>query len=446
MPPPPTPTRVGPPRLRPRRGRRPLRARHTLVALAVGAFAVGTAEFMMMGLLPLVAADLGISLPAASATITAYAVGVVVGAPLLTAAGTRVPPRTALVVLMAVFVLGNLACALAPDARALVVARFVTALVHGAFFGLAAVVARAVVPPRRAAQSIGLVLAGLAVANVVGVPSATALGQALGWRLPMAVVAALGVVTAVAVLALVPRTGVDRGSLRAELASFRVPAVWLLLGVTLTGFSALFAVYSFIAPVLTERAGFTPGQMSVVLAVFGVGSVVGTLLGGPLADRAPTGVLVGGMTSTALLLAVFTVTSQSRPAAVATLFLLGVVTFGASPGLQDRIIRAGGAGGSMVAAANQSAFNLANALGASAGAAVLAAGLGLTAPMWVGVGASALGLVVLALAVRAERRSGASTRAPGRPGAGRAGGAGDERVPVAQEPGVGRATAGSSAR
>ena len=422
--------------------RRP-RARHTLMALAVGAFAVGTAEFMMMGLLPLVATDLGVSLPAASATITAYAVGVVVGAPLLTAAGSRVPPRTAIVVLMGVFVLGNLGCALAPDGRTLVVARFVTALVHGAYFGMATVVARSVVPPHRAAQSIGLVTAGLAVANVVGVPAATALGQALGWRLPVGAVAVLGLLTALAVLALVPRTGPGGGGLRTELASFRVPAVWLLLGVTLTGFSALFAVYSFIAPVLTERAGFTPGQMSLVLVVFGVGSVVGTLVGGPVADRAPTGVLVGGMTATGVLLAAFTVTSQSRPGAVATLFLLGVVTFGASPGLQDRVIRAGGAGGSMVAAANQSAFNLANALGASVSAGLLAAGFGLTAPMWVGVAASVLGLLVLALAVRAERR--ARTGAEVRTGVGSAALAPPGPVPAMRPRGA-DVTSGSRAR
>ncbi|WP_298804018.1 MFS transporter [uncultured Pseudokineococcus sp.] len=403
-------TAAGPSVPRPRRASPPLRrprARHTLVALAVGAFAVGTAEFMMMGLLPLVAQDLGVSVPAASATITAYAVGVVVGAPLLTALASRTTPRTALLALMGLFVVGGLACALAPDARALVVARFATALVHGAFFGTATVVARSVVPAHRTAQAIGLVIAGLAVANVVGVPAATALGQAFGWRLPVAAVAGLGLVTAAAVLALVPRTAAPRVALRSQLSAFRVPAVWLLLGVTLTGFSALFAVHSFVAPLLTDRSGFDEAQVPLVLAVFGVGSVIGTLVGGPLADRFPTGVLVGGMASTAVLLVALTVTSLSRPAVVVTLLLLGVVTFGASPGLQERVVRAGGGSGAMVAAANQSAFNLANALGASAGAAVLTAGLGLTAPMWVGVTASVVGLGILALAVRAERSSSA---------------------------------------
>lgn len=385
------------------------RPTYALLALAIGAFGIGTTEFLMMGVLPLVAADLGESLPSASAYITAYAVGVVLGAPTLTAMSTRWSPHRVLVGLMVLFALGNAGCALAPDHTALVAGRLVTALVHGAYFGTATIVARSLVPPGRAAQAISLVLAGLATANVVGVPAGTFIGQLLGWRVAFALVALLGVATIGALTAWVPRTDATRVGLRAELSGFRQPTVWLLLGVTMVGFSALFTVYSFIAPVLTDRAGFAPSSMTLVLAVFGGGTVVGSLVGGRLADRSSTLVLVGGLAATAVLLAAFTVTSGSRGTAVLTLAALGVVTFGSTPALQDRVIRAAGSGGSLVSAVNHGAFNIANAIGASLGAAVLGSGLGYTAPMWVGSAMAVAGLAVLAVALRVERHQDAQT-------------------------------------
>lgn len=385
----------------------------TVTALAVGGFAIGTAEFMMMGLLPLVAADLGVSVPVASSAITAYAVGVVVGAPTLTALATRWSPRPVLLGMTALFLVGNVLCAVAPDATALVAARFVTALVHGAYFGVATVVARSVALPGRAASAVGTLMAGLAIANVVGVPAATALGQAVGWRVPFLVVAGLGALTALGITVLVPRSTAARVGLRAELAVFRQPSVWLFLAVVMTGFSALFAVHSFVAPLLEERTGLTGGGLAWALVVFGVGTVVGTVLGGRLADRRSTLVMVGSLTSTAVLLAVLVLASTWAPTALATLFALGVVTFGAGPAFQDRVIRLAGRGGSLVSAATHGAFNLANAIGAVLGALVLQAGLGVTAPLWVGVGASLTGLAVLSVALRVERR-----RRPGTPATG----------------------------
>jgi DHA1 family inner membrane transport protein len=365
-----------------------------LFALAVGAFALGTTEFLMMGLLPQVAGDIGVSIPAAGYIISSYAVGVVVGAPTLTALSVRFQRKHALIALMALFTVGHVAIALAPTYGALVAARCVTGLAHGAYFGVAAVVARSVVPPERSARAIALMFTGLTVANIVGVPVGTELGQVVSWRWAFGVVAVLGLVTLAAVAAWVPRTTQAPPSLREELAGFARGQVWLALATTTIGTGALFAVYSYVAPILTDVAGFSSSAVVWVLVAYGVGTTAGTLLGGALGDRFPAGSVVGALAGLAVVLGVFTATSRSQVGAVATLVVFGVVAFAMGPALQNRVMSASGGAAMLVSAANQAAFNTANALGAFLGAQALEAGYGYSGTMVVGVALALAGVVL----------------------------------------------------
>jgi DHA1 family inner membrane transport protein len=379
-----------------------------LIALAVGAFALGTTEFLMMGLLPQVATDLGVSVPAAGLVISAYAVGVVVGAPTLTALAVRLPLKHVLLGLMVLFTAGHVAMALAPGYGAVVAARLVTGLSHGAYFGVGAVVARSVVPPERAARAIALMFAGLTLANVVGVPAGTALGQVVSWRVAFAAVGALGLLTVLAVSAWVPPAQGGTTSLRAELAAFRRPQVLLALAVTTVGTGALFAVYSYVAPILTDLTGLGERAVVGVLVVFGIGTTAGTLLGGALADRFPMPTVVGCLLAVAAVLGALTLTVTSPVAAVATLVAFGVVAFAIGSPLQSRVITASGGAALLVSAANQGAFNTDNAVGAFLGAEVLDAGLGYRATMVVGIALALGGAALAALALWLER----SGRAP----------------------------------
>jgi DHA1 family inner membrane transport protein len=243
-------------------------------------------------------------------------VGVVIGAPTLTALGVRFPPRRTLVALMVVFVVGNTLSALAPTYETLVAARVLTALVHGAFFGVGAVAARRLVPPERATQAIALMITGLTLANVVGVPLGTLVAQQLSWRLVLGGIAVIGLVTIATLLAWLPAGAGERGDLRAELSAFRRPQVWLVLALTMFGFAALFAVYSYVSPILTDLAGLPEGWVTPVLALFGVGMTVGTLAGGRLGDRFGFSLVVVGLLLTALLLAGLALTARTPAAAV----------------------------------------------------------------------------------------------------------------------------------
>jgi DHA1 family inner membrane transport protein len=383
-----------------------------LLALAIGAFGIGTTEFVVMGMLPEIADGLGVSVSAVGLLISAYAVGVVVGAPTLTALGVRFPPRRTLVALMVVFVVGNTLSALAPTYETLVAARVLTALVHGAFFGVGAVAARRLVPPERATQAIALMITGLTLANVVGVPLGTLVAQQLSWRLVLGGIAVIGLVTIATLLAWLPAGAGERGDLRAELSAFRRPQVWLVLALTMFGFAALFAVYSYVSPILTDLAGLPEGWVTPVLALFGVGMTVGTLAGGRLGDRFGFSLVVVGLLLTALLLAGLALTARTPAAAVVLLVLFGTVAFSLGPVVQNGVIEAARvAGGSLVSAANQAAFNVANAIGAAVGALVISLDLGYTGPIWAGVVMALLG-AVLALAVRrADRRESARVTA-----------------------------------
>ncbi|MFF7897598.1 MULTISPECIES: MFS transporter [unclassified Streptomyces] len=406
-----------------------------VLALAVGAFGIGTTEFVMMGLLPDVAGDLRVSIPAAGHLVSAYALGVVIGAPLLAAVTSRLPRRHVLIGLMALFVVGNALSALAPGYHWLLAARFLSGLPHGAFFGVGAVVAAALVPPERKARSVSLMLLGLTLANVIGVPAATLMGQHLGWRTTFLAVSVIGVAAIASLALLVPH---DRGhvpatGLRHELAALRSLPVWLALLTTVAGCGALFSAYSYITPMLTVSAGYTEAGVTLLLALFGVGATVGNLLGGRLADRSTRGTLFGGLVALVVVLALFPLMMRAQWSAALAVTLLGTAAFATGSPLQLMVMEKASTAPSLASAANQAAFNLANAGGAWIGGLALAAGLGQTSPALAGAALAVLGLAVAGTARRVDLRRAGAVR-------------GRERVVASHVPALARpeASSGSS--
>jgi DHA1 family inner membrane transport protein len=377
-----------------------------LLALAVGAFGIGTTEFVMMGLLPNVADDLHISIPSAGHLVSAYALGVVIGAPLLAALTARMPRRRVLVALMVLFVAGNAVSAAAPDYHLLMAARFVSGLPHGAFFGVGAVVATSLVGPERKARSVSLMFLGLTVANVIGVPIATLMGQQLGWRATFLAVSAIGLAAIAALLLLVPADHGhgETGGLRGELKALGSLPVWLSLGTTVAGFGALFAAYSYVTPMLTGTAGFAEASVTLLLALFGVGATAGNLLGGRLADRSLRGTLFGGLVSLGVVLALFPALMRAEWSAAVAVVLLGMAAFITGSPLQLMVMEKASAAPSLASSANQAAFNLANAGGAWIGGLALAAGFGLTSPAVAGAALAVLGIGVAGVAYGVDVR------------------------------------------
>ncbi|MET9966455.1 MFS transporter [Streptomyces sp. NPDC006356] len=379
-----------------------------LLALAVGAFGIGTTEFVMMGLLPEVANDLDISIPTAGHLVSAYALGVVIGAPLLAAVTARMPRRTVLIGLMALFVAGNALSAFAPTYDWLVAARFLSGLPHGAFFGVGAVVATSMVAPERKARSVSLMFLGLTMANVAGVPVATLMGQHLGWRATFLGVSTIGLAAMAALALLIPRGEAHAAAppvgLRGELAALRSLPVWLALGTTVAGFGALFAAYSYITPMLTDAAGYADASVTLLLALFGVGATVGNLLGGRLADHSMRRTLFGGLLSLAAVLALFPLLMSTAWSAALAVTLLGVAAFVTGSPLNLMVMEKASSAPSLASSANQAAFNLANAGGAWVGGLALAAGFGVTSPALVGAALAVLGLGVASVAYAVDRR------------------------------------------
>ncbi|MGW4976635.1 MFS transporter [Streptomyces mirabilis] len=377
-----------------------------LLALAVGAFGIGTTEFVMMGLLPDVADDLHISIPSAGHLVSAYALGVVIGAPLLAAATARMSRRKVLIALMGLFVAGNALSAFAPDYHWLLAARFVSGLPHGAFFGVGAVVATNLVAPERKARSVSLMFLGLTVANIAGVPVATFIGQHFGWRATFLGVSAIGLAAIASLAFLIPRdhTHGPTGGLRGELAALRSLPVWLALGTTVAGFGALFSAYSYITPMLTDSAGYSDSSVTLLLALFGVGATVGNLVGGRLADHSLRGTLFGGLASLVTVLALFPVLMSAQWSAAVAVTLLGAAAFITGSPLQLMVMEKASAAPSLASSANQAAFNLANAGGAWIGGIALAAGFGTTSPALAGALLAVLGLAVAATAYTVDRR------------------------------------------
>ncbi|GHJ93685.1 MFS transporter [Streptomyces sp. NE5-10] len=405
-----------------------------LLALAISAFGIGTTEFVMMGLLPNVAADLGTTVPTAGHLVSAYALGVVVGAPLLTALGSRLPRKRMLLLLMALFTVGNLASALAPGYGWLLAGRVLAGLPHGAFFGVGAVVAARLVRPDRQARAVATMFLGLTVANILGVPAATLLGQHLGWRATFLVVAVIGLGALAALARLVPELPVDeRQGLGRELRALGRPQVLLGLLTAVFGFAGVFAVYSYLASMTTEVMGFGESTVTVVLALFGLGMTAGALAAGPLTDRAPRPTLYGSLAALALTLVAFRYTVHVPWLALVTVVVLGAVGFMTTTPLQMLVMEKAEDAPTLASASNHSAFNLANAGGAWAGGTAIAAGGGWTSPALVGAGLAAVGLAIAALAglldrreVRTDAAKGASHVVARSPLAGPAAGTGPE--------------------
>ncbi|MDJ0379883.1 MFS transporter [Streptomyces sp. G-G2] len=377
-----------------------------LLALAIGAFGIGTTEFVIMGLLPEVAAGYGVSIPTAGFLVTGYALGVVLGAPLMTVLGTRIPRKRMLMLLMGLFIAGNMLSALAPAFGVMLAGRVLASLAHGAFFGIGAVVAAELVAPEKKAGAIAMMFTGLTVANVVGVPLGTLVGQHLGWRVTFFIVAGLGVLGLLGIARLVPDLPRAEGvRIRHELAAFRNVQVLLAMAMTVLGFGGVFAAITYITPMMTNVAGFADTSVTWLLVLFGLGMVGGNLLGGRFADRRLMPLLYVTLGALALVLALFTFTAHHKAAAAVTITLIGALGFATVPPLQKRVLDQAAGAPTLASAVNIGAFNLGNALAAWLGGLVIAGGLGWTAPNWVGAALAASALVLALVSGALERRT-----------------------------------------
>jgi len=377
-----------------------------VIALALGGFGIGTTEFVAMGLLPDIASNLGITEPTAGHIISAYALGVVVGAPFIAALTARMERRTLLLGLMVVFTLGNLVSVFAPTYGTLMAARFVAGLPHGAFFGIAALVAGHLMGPQNRAKATAHVLTGLTVATVVGVPAASWLGQALGWRAAFGLVVAVGLVTLTALWFWLPTmSAMHVTSPLTELGALKRVQVWLALLVGMVGFGGMFAVYTYVSTTLTDVAGLSRALVPLALMVFGVGMVIGNLVGGKMADVSVVGWLYASITALGVVLALFVVAAHNPWTALGGLFLIGAAGSSIGPALQSRLMDVAHDAQSLAAALNHSALNIANATGAWVGGVVIAAGHGYTAPAAAGALLAVAGIVVLTVSVLLQRRT-----------------------------------------
>ncbi|WP_424310060.1 MFS transporter, partial [Gordonia sp. (in: high G+C Gram-positive bacteria)] len=367
-----------------------------IVALALGGFGIGTTEFVAMGLLPNIAADLDITEPTAGHLISAYALGVVVGAPVIAALAARVSRRALLIGLMIAFTVGNALSLVAQTYPTLMAARFVAGLPHGAYFGVASLVAAHLAGPGRRAQAVGQVMMGLSVANVLGVPAATWLGQSLGWRSAMALVVVVGVLTVAALWRVVPDLrDMHTTDPRTELSGLRSSQIWLTLLVGTVGFGGFFAFYTYLNTALTSLGGVAESAVPIALMLFGLGMVTGNYVGGHLADRLGDKAIGIGMAGAAVSLVVFAaLVSTGWPAVIVT-FFVGCAGSSAIPGLQTRLMDVAHEAQTIAAALNHSALNVANALGAWLGGMVIAQGLGYRAPSLVGAVLAVAGVLLL---------------------------------------------------
>lgn len=394
----------------------PVVRRLAVVALALGGFGIGTTEFVAMGLLPDIAQGLGVSEPAAGHVISAYALGVVVGAPLIAAVTARMARRTLLLALMAVFTIGNLASMMAPTYESLIAARFLAGLPHGAYFGVAALVAAHLMGPQNRAKAVAHVLTGLTVATVLGVPVASWLGQSLGWRAAFGLVVAVGAITLAALwFWLPPQLKTMRtSSPLTELGALRRPQVWLALMVGMIGFGGMFAVYTYVTTTMTDVAGLPRSLVPLALMMFGLGMFFGNLVGGRLADRSVVRALYLSMGALAMTLAVFVVASRTPWTALLVLFCIGLTGSAVGPALQTRLMDVAHDAQTLAAALNHSALNIGNATGAWVGGLVIAAGFGYTAPAAAGAALAVAGIAILTVSVLLQRRGSAAPHRPRR--------------------------------
>ena len=374
-----------------------------LLALAAGAFGIGVTEFAPMGLLPVIATDLGVTIPTAGLLISAYALGVMLGAPLMTLTTGRVPRRALLIGLVAIFTIGNLLSAVADSYGLLLAARVVTSLNHGAFFGVGSIVAAGLVPPNRQAGAVAAMFMGLTIANVVGVPLATWAGDVLGWRASFWGIAAIGVLVMAALRLTLPQLPAPAGGdMAAELRVLGRGPVLAALALTVIGSSAMFTVFTYIAPILREQTHASLGFVTAMLVTYGLGLTVGNWLGGKFADKSVDRTLIVTLAALSALLIAFAV---AMPFAVPTsilVFLWGIASFALVPPLQVRVMTAASDAPNLASSMNIGAFNLGNAIGAAVGGLVIAGGLGYPAVSLAGAVAAGLGLVLVLILTRRD--------------------------------------------
>jgi DHA1 family inner membrane transport protein len=391
------------------------RVRLALLALALGGFAIGSTEFVAMGLLPNIANDLLHASYIASPTganaqagwlVSAYAAGVVVGAPTIAALAARFPRKTLLLWLLVAFTVFTVASAVLPTFGFVLAARFLAGLPHGAYFGVAALVAASLMGPGNRGKGIAMVLGGLTIANVLGVPAITLLGQVAGWRIAYLAVAALFALTFAAVWLVVPRQpGDPAATIRRELRVFRRPQVWFALGIGSIGFGGFFAVYTFIAPIVTDVAGLPQPFVPIALIAVGLGMTVGNFVGGHMADVSLKRGMFAFFAVLAIALGGLALTATNVVGLVVFLFLVGASAAALSPAIQTRLMDVAGDSQTLAAAVNHASLNLGNSIGAALGGVVVAAGLGYLAVTWVGLVLAALGVVVAVISFTVERRS-----------------------------------------
>jgi DHA1 family chloramphenicol resistance protein-like MFS transporter len=375
--------------------------------LGLAVFALGTSEFMLSGLLPPIADDMDVSIPRAGLLISAFAIGMVVGAPLLAVATLRLPRRTTLIALITVFGLGQIAGALAPTYEILFASRVVSALACAGFWAVGAAVAIAMVPVASRARAMAVMIGGLSIANVLGVPAGAFLGEHFGWRSAFWAVGAASVVALVGVATLIPRIPLpaEKPRLRRELSIYRDRQVWLSIAVTALAAGGVFCAFSYLAPLLTDVAGLDDGWVPTVLALFGIGALIGTVIGGRVADAHLFGVLLSGITASTLLLAALALFASHPALVVALAFLLGLSAFYTAPALNARMFNVAGAAPTLAGATTTAAFNLGNTGGPWLGGAVIDADFGFASTAWAGAAMTVVALGLVAVSLRLHGRS-----------------------------------------
>ncbi|MGQ3055909.1 MAG: MFS transporter [Nevskia sp.] len=378
----------------------------SLLALAIGAFGIGTTEFAPMGLLPVIADGVAVSIPTAGLLISAYALGVLLGAPVMTLALSRLRVKTALIALMSIFVIGNLLSAVAPGYWTLLIARLITSLNHGAFFGLGSVVAASLVPKEKQASAVAMMFMGLTIANVGGVPAATWIGQQIGWRMAFAGTAGLGLLAIAALAWALPRGEIGRmPDVRSELRVLATPPVLMAMATTVMGSAAMFALYTYVAPVLQTLTGVSAGFVTVALVLIGVGFTIGNGLGGRLADWSLDGSIKLFLAVLALIMLALPLLLGTQAGALIGLLVWGAAAFALVPPVQMRVMQAAAAAPGLASSVNIGAFNLGNALGAAVGGAVISAGLGYAAVPIAGALLAGGGLLMVSAGAMVRRRA-----------------------------------------
>ncbi|MET9571956.1 Cmx/CmrA family chloramphenicol efflux MFS transporter [Streptomyces virginiae] len=375
--------------------------------LGLSVFALGTSEFMLSGLLPPIADDMGVSIPQAGLLISAFAIGMVIGAPLLAVATLRLPRRTTLIALISLFGLGQVAGALAPSYELLFASRVVAAFACAGFWAVGAAVAIAMVDQDQRARAMAVMIGGLSIANVLGVPAGAFLGEHLGWRSAFWSVAAASAVALAGILALIPRIPLpgERPTLRRELRIYGDRQVWLAIGITALGAGGVFCAFSYLSPLLTDVAGLDSKWVPWILGLFGIGALVGTTIGGRVADAHLFGVMIWGITASTVFLTVLALLAPVAVAAITLSFLLGVSAFFTAPALNARMFNVAGAAPTLAGATTTAAFNLGNTGGPWLGGTVIDAGLGFSATAWAGAAMTVTAIALAVTALRLDRRT-----------------------------------------